>query len=62
MNSSSGGYVYQSVRDKKYALVVIDLLGVQFGSSRRDRALQCSKPTSARLCPQRSSLPLLRRE
>eukprot|EP00974_Lingulodinium_polyedra_P072102 6979074-Lingulodinium_polyedra.AAC.1 len=37
MNSSSGEYLYQSVRDNKYALVVIELPDVQFGSSRRDR-------------------------
>eukprot|EP00974_Lingulodinium_polyedra_P025591 2474415-Lingulodinium_polyedra.AAC.1 len=37
MSSSSGEYLYQSVRDNKHALVVIDLPGVQFGNSRRDR-------------------------
>eukprot|EP00974_Lingulodinium_polyedra_P026219 2529700-Lingulodinium_polyedra.AAC.1 len=37
MNSSSGEYLYQSVRDNKYALVVVDLPGVEFGNSRRDR-------------------------
>eukprot|EP00974_Lingulodinium_polyedra_P082949 8033936-Lingulodinium_polyedra.AAC.1 len=37
MNSSSGEYLYRSVRDNKYALVVIDLPGVHFGNSRRDR-------------------------
>eukprot|EP00974_Lingulodinium_polyedra_P100266 9711896-Lingulodinium_polyedra.AAC.1 len=31
-----GEYLYQSVRDNRYAFVIIELPGVQFGSSRRD--------------------------
>eukprot|EP00974_Lingulodinium_polyedra_P025310 2446426-Lingulodinium_polyedra.AAC.1 len=37
VNSSSGEYLYQSARDNKYAFVLIDLPGVQFGNSRRNR-------------------------
>ena len=37
MNSSTGEYLYQTVRDNHYEMVVIELLGVQLGGSRRDR-------------------------
>ena len=37
MNSSTGECLYQTVRDGHYGLVIIELPGVQFGGSRRDR-------------------------
>eukprot|EP00974_Lingulodinium_polyedra_P014175 1373536-Lingulodinium_polyedra.AAC.1 len=40
-NSSAGEHLYQSVRDICYDRIRIELPGVQFGGSRRDRT-RCS--------------------